>query len=194
MPRLAKHFPVVDPLFFVMMIPLVPMIMYYSLVYGSMHVLQDQLTAITVTNLSPFLLQHCEYGVECKMVPGRFFGSTCQLRLFPAHGFRENEIKDQKHLHTHLFPLAHEHAMAKTCELKLYGLERCERSICDVCLGVVTATTSSDDMTAVPQNGAFTCEACKFDVCQSCVDGKSSSEMQGRGEMSDDTASVDKVV
>lgn len=84
----------IPPGLWLLLINAIDLIVYYSLVYGRMHVLRNDLEAVSETTLNPLLQKRCGYGVEYKTVPGRFFGSTCQLRLFPTHdGFRQDRLE-----------------------------------------------------------------------------------------------------
>ena len=72
---------------------------------------------------------------------------------------REQERKQQVHLHTHSFPLVHHHPLARTDSLVLHGKPR--KEVCDMCIIPPGDIFESDP-------SIYTCEECDLDICHDC--------------------------
>ena len=77
---------------------------------------------------------------------------------------RQQEIERQKPLHKSFFPRVHDHLLAPTQELRLFGDDRGFQAKCSVCNYVGACV--------------WTCELCEFDICQKCFNINNMTEAQ----------------
>ena len=90
------------------------------------------------------------------------FKSRVDQALHDRMHMRKQEIERQRKLHKHDFPRVHEHPLASTQKLILFGDDRDLQSTCSIC----------------KYEGAcvWTCELCDFDLCQGCFNDQNMTE------------------